>query len=432
MGYNRDIKINNIHNNNNNNNNSNNMMLFRPLFLVTLLVQLAAVSVRVVVATTNSAMMEEQGDSSAATRAVTAFDTTTSGVDVGRRALKKKKKKKNKKGNKSSKSKKKNNSKTKGSKKSRSRTSRPTLAPTPVIPTPIPTLVPTSSAIGATAVLVAAPPGKSQDEIEEELTAQVVATLGLGRRRARQLRRIRRYVVDATTTTIDTVATVIDCQEIFIPPAQQPPNADVCYRVTITITITSTEESENELALHIDSYFMQILFLVKDGTFTQNLGYIVVEEGSTDLTGVPTISPPPTIAPVVPTTPVPTNVPTKPPTKAPTKAPINSPTTPTVIRWTSYADLTGQQVGGAMALDYTKMTWNTLGTNSIEESAWYYLTPQEMAASLQVGIVEEDWDCYVNHYGDYSWSELEEYFLAKYWIALGWNQLSWDGTIDPH
>merc|ERR1712161_17101 len=267
-------------------------------------------------------------------------------------------------------------------------------------PTSAPTMAPTSSASGATAVLVAAPPGKSQDEIEEELTAQVVATLGLGRRRARQLRRIRRYVVDATTTTIDTVSTVIDCQEIFMPPAQQPPNVDVCYRVTITITIQSSTESSSDSQEMVDNYIEGIFISVRKGVFTDELQYIVVEEGSTDITGVPTISPTstPTIAPVVPTTPV--------PTKPPTKAPINSPTTPTVIRWTSYTDLTGRQLGGAMALYYTKMTWNTLGTNSIEESAWYYLTPQEQAASEQVGIGEEDWDCYQNHYGDYSWSEL--------------------------
>merc|ERR1712161_115629 len=308
-------------------------------------------------------------------------------------------------------------------------------------PTSAPTMAPTSSASGATAVLVAAPPGKSQDEIEEELTAQVVATLGLGRRRARQLRRIRRYVVDATTTTIDTVSTVIDCQEIFIPPSQQPPNVDVCYRVTITITIQSSTESSSESQEMVDDYIEGIFIAVTAGVFTENLQYIVVVEGSTDLTGVPTISPSntPSIAPVVPTTPVPTNVPTneptyeptKAPTKSPTKAPVNSPTTPTVIRWTAYADLTGQQVGGAMALGYTQATWNTLGTNSIEESAWYYLTLDQRSASAQIGIFEEAWDCYVNHYGDYSWSELEEYFLAKYWIALGWNQLSWEGTIDP-
>merc|ERR1712161_80945 len=141
-------------------------------------------------------------------------------------------------------------------------------------PTSAPTMAPTSSASGATAVLVAAPPGKSQDEIEEELTAEVVATLGLGRRRARQLRRIRRYVVDATTTTIDTVSTVIDCQEIFIPPAPQPPNVEVCYRFTSTVTIQSTE-SMGDAQLVVDEYIFLIDLSVKEGTFTQDLDYIV-------------------------------------------------------------------------------------------------------------------------------------------------------------
>jgi len=462
-------------------------MLFRPLFLVTLLVQLAAVSVRVVVATgTNSAnMMEEQGDAdslatAARVRAVTGeYHTTTSSgvVDVGgERALKRKlKKSKGSSRSKSSKSKSSKNSKTKGSKKSRSRTSRPTLPPTPVVviptpaPTPVPTAAPTSAptmaptsvASGATSVLVAAPPGKSQEEIEQEVTAQVVATLGLvhgsimtrtqtnnhnifnKRRdlRARQLQTSLLFRNGVTTTIIDTVSTVIQCREIFIPPAQKPPNVDECYRLFFTVTIQSSTESSSESQVVVDEYLLAIYFSVDMGVFTEDLRYIVVVEGSTDITGVPTISPSntPTIAPVVPTTPAPTNEPTneptyeptKAPTKSPTKAPVNSPTTPTVIRWTAYADLTGQQVGGAMALDYTQATWNTLGTNSIEESAWYYLTLDQRSASAQIGIFEEAWDCYVNHYGDYSWSELEEYFLAKYWIALGWNQLSWEGTIDP-
>merc|ERR1712238_614743 len=243
---------------------------------------------------------------------------------------------------------------------------------------------------------------------------------------------------------IDTVATMIDCQEIFIPPAQQPPNVDVCYRVTITITIQSSTESSSESQEMVDNYIEGIFISVGMGQFTTNLQYIVVVEGSTDLTGVPTISPSntPTIAPVVHTTPVPTNEPTnEPPTWEPTKSPSNYPTTPPTppifsplpaeVRWTSYAQLTGRQVNGAMALDYTQATWNTLGTNSIELWAWYNLTPQEKAASEQIGIDEEAWDCYVNNYGAYSWSELEKYFLAKYWIALGWNQLSWQGPIDP-
>jgi len=245
-------------------------------------------------------------------------------------------------------------------------------------------------------------------------------------------------VNDATTTTIETVASVIDCQEIFVPPSPQPPNVDVCYRVTFTVTIQSSTESSSDSQLTLDGYFSAISISVNQGWFTMDLDYLVVEEGSTDLTGVPTSSPTstPTMAPVVPTTPVPTNVPTNVPTKAPTEEPTKPPTqapfTPTeTIRWTSYVQLTAAQVDLVRALDYTKATWNLLGTNEIEFLAFFSLTPAEQAASEQLGMDEEDWDCYQNHYSDYSWDELLEYELAKYWMALGWTRMSWEGDGSP-
>lgn len=35
-------------------------------------------------------------------------------------------------------------------------------------------------------------------------------------------------------------------------------------------------------------------------------------------------------------------------------------------------------------------------------------------------------DCYLNHYGDYDWEELELYDIAIFYEALGWSQLAWD------
>merc|ERR1712238_386224 len=107
------------------------------------------------------------------------------------------------------------------------------------------------------------------------------------------------------------------------------------------------------------------------------------------------------------------------------------PTTPTFIRWISYVDLTVAQLVLVKALDYTKETWNLLGTNPIEESIFYFLTSDQQDAAEQLGFVEDTWDCYQNHYDGYTWSELEEVKVAKYWIELGWNQLSWDEDIDP-
>ena len=316
-------------------------MMFRsPIFLVTLV--LAAVSVSVVVVATNAALLEEieqaqESSSSSAharrvrVRAANNYDTTTRGV--GRRELKKDKKTKNpapppppppppKKKSKAGKSKTSASSKKKNSKRSKkSRTSRPTPAPTPNVSPPTP--APTSIVSADTAVLVAAPPGQSKEDIEQELTAQVVATLGLGpstgklpfgrraRERARQLQHphphptqqrkldFEEIIEDGDTlTAIQTVATVIDCQEIFIPPAPQPINVEVCYRATFTLSLQSTE-STGDAQLVVDAYILTIDYSVKEGVFTEELQYIVVKEGSTDITGVPTTSP--TTAPVAPT-----------------------------------------------------------------------------------------------------------------------------------
>ena len=100
------------------------------------------------------------------------------------------------------------------------------------------------------------------------------------------------------------VSTVIDCQEIFLPPSVQPPNVEVCSRATITITITNSDGSYVDYQVIVDDYINAIILAVEAGVFTDLLQYLVVEEGSTDLTGVPTSSPSgtPTMAPVVPTT----------------------------------------------------------------------------------------------------------------------------------
>ena len=173
---------------------------------------------------------------------------------------------------------------------------------------------PSSISSGDTDVLVAAPPGQSQEEIEQELTAQVIVTLGLGlgRRRERQLQHqhphphqrklgFEEFIVGYKTTTfIRSVATVDDCQEIFIPPAQQPPNVEVCYRVTLRVTNLSTAYNlHNYPQMVVDGYIRAIDTAVVEGTFTQDLDYIVVMYGSTDITGVPTTSP--TTAPIEPT-----------------------------------------------------------------------------------------------------------------------------------
>jgi hypothetical protein len=39
----------------------------------------------------------------------------------------------------------------------------------------------------------------------------------------------------------------------------------------------------------------------------------------------------------------------------------------------------------------------------------------------------EMWDCYINHYGYYDWTELELYDLEKAYEELGWDADIWNG-----
>jgi hypothetical protein len=83
----------------------------------------------------------------------------------------------------------------------------------------------------------------------------------------------------------------------------------------------------------------------------------------------------------------------------------------------------------ATVMGYSESTWNSPGTNDIE---WLsYGTVEltlggEIAEAIQdLGFTETSWDCWVNHYGDYDWSELEDNGLRDVYIALGWDLETW-------
>ena len=52
-----------------------------------------------------------------------------------------------------------------------------------------------------------------------------------------------------------------------------------------------------------------------------------------------------------------------------------------------------------------------------------------IATTLEIS--EESWDCHMNHYADFNWTELVGAGVAKYFQALGWNNRSWVGEISP-
>jgi len=95
-------------------------------------------------------------------------------------------------------------------------------------------------------------------------------------------------------------------------------------------------------------------------------------------------------------------------------------------RYIVYSNLTEEQLDYVTVLNYTEDTWNILGTNMIEYSAFFRLQGEELEAATNLGFTGATWDCEQNHYMDYDWSELVTYDIDTYWNALGWNQSNWE------
>lgn len=100
------------------------------------------------------------------------------------------------------------------------------------------------------------------------------------------------------------------------------------------------------------------------------------------------------------------------------------------VRFTVYSDLPTVARTASLALGYTKDTWNLPGTAKVEDFSYetlVSLNPAVTNALESISLNDEDsWDCYMNHFEDYDWSELVEFDLASPMRALGWTRNMWD------
>jgi len=95
----------------------------------------------------------------------------------------------------------------------------------------------------------------------------------------------------------------------------------------------------------------------------------------------------------------------------------------------------------ALELAYDTFSWETLYQNGIEEISFGDLAskkyikkkwkdqvkseePNKVLASM--GFIEDVWDCWINHYGGYEWSDLKTYKIAPFYEALGWTEDAWN------
>lgn len=107
---------------------------------------------------------------------------------------------------------------------------------------------------------------------------------------------------------------------------------------------------------------------------------------------------------------------------------MNVPIVKPEIRFQIWSALSTEEQAFAMAVGWNEDSWNEF-TASHEELSFESLSTTQQQALTSMGFYESQYDCYVNHYADYEWSELVQFNFSSYFETLGWSQASWDGTI---
>lgn len=76
-------------------------------------------------------------------------------------------------------------------------------------------------------------------------------------------------------------------------------------------------------------------------------------------------------------------------------------------------------------LGYTAETWNNHGLAPIEKKGWSSLTSNERTAAAELGFTQNSWDCFINHYEQDTWEELEARGVQEHYRQLGWTEAHW-------
>eukprot|EP00578_Thalassiosira_sp_NH16_P020111 CAMPEP_0181083060 /NCGR_PEP_ID=MMETSP1071-20121207/3957_1 /TAXON_ID=35127 /ORGANISM="Thalassiosira sp., Strain NH16" /LENGTH=397 /DNA_ID=CAMNT_0023164695 /DNA_START=61 /DNA_END=1254 /DNA_ORIENTATION=- len=92
-------------------------------------------------------------------------------------------------------------------------------------------------------------------------------------------------------------------------------------------------------------------------------------------------------------------------------------------------DTTSQNIAQEK-LGYLEVTWNNHGLAPIEKKGWPALTSNERDAAVTLGFTQATWDCFINHYEQYSWEELEEKGVQEHYIKLGWTEAHWNHELE--
>ena len=101
-------------------------------------------------------------------------------------------------------------------------------------------------------------------------------------------------------------------------------------------------------------------------------------------------------------------------------------------RYVEYTTITDMEfLMNINELGYTMETWNLPGSYHDLEGLSY-----DSLSTGQRGIIEDDigwssdtWDCYINHYKDYTWEQLQDVGVVLYYEILGYDQMKWNTVV---
>ena len=109
-----------------------------------------------------------------------------------------------------------------------------------------------------------------------------------------------------------------------------------------------------------------------------------------------------------------------------------------VLRYRAWGLLTAaEQTIATNDLSYTTPdSWNVPSTNLVELIAHGDLAVfQQNAAATVMGIAgngaDEVWDCWINHFDGFDWSDMVQEGVSEYYEVLGWTQAVWDEDGTP-
>lgn len=102
------------------------------------------------------------------------------------------------------------------------------------------------------------------------------------------------------------------------------------------------------------------------------------------------------------------------------------------VRYQDFATLETNQHYAAIDLGYNTFSWNSY-QNPIEELTFEEIINERdwRDAMFELGYEEETWDCCMNNYAGYEYSELDddEFPMLKLAVqVLGWNEKTWDSV----